>query len=430
MTAIEPFDAVDLIKIKRDGGELSAAQIGWLVDAYTRGYVADEQMSAMTMAIFLRGMVSTEINDLTAAMVNSGERLDFSGLSKVTTDKHSTGGVGDKITLPLAPLVASFGLAVPQLSGRGLGHTGGTLDKFESIPGWRADLSNAEMLAQLEKVGAVVCAAGSGLAPADRKLYALRDITGTVEAIPLIASSIMSKKLAEGTSSLVLDVKFGNGAFMSEFERAKELANVLVRIGNDAGVATRAVLTNMNTPLGLAIGNANEVRESVEVLAGGGPSDVVEVTVTLAEHMLELAGMTGVDVGANLANGKAMDSWRSMVSAQGGDPDAALPVASESHVVTATRDGVVSRMDALPFGIAAWRLGAGRARKEDPVIHAAGIDLAVKPGATVKKGDVVFTLSANDSARFDRALEALDGGWEIGESVIDRGPLIAEVITG
>ena len=430
MTAIEPFDAVDLIKIKRDGGELSAAQIGWLVDAYTRGYVADEQMSAMTMAIFLRGMVSTEINDLTAAMVNSGERLDFSGLSKVTTDKHSTGGVGDKITLPLAPLVASFGLAVPQLSGRGLGHTGGTLDKFESIPGWRADLSNAEMLAQLEKVGAVVCAAGSGLAPADRKLYALRDITGTVEAIPLIASSIMSKKLAEGTSSLVLDVKFGNGAFMSEFERAKELANVLVRIGNDAGVATRAVLTNMNTPLGLAIGNANEVRESVEVLAGGGPADVVEVTVTLAEHMLELAGMTGVDVGANLANGKAMDSWRSMVSAQGGDPDAALPVASESHVVTATRDGVVSRMDALPFGIAAWRLGAGRARKEDPVIHAAGIDLAVKPGATVKKGDVVFTLSANDSARFDRALEALDGGWEIGESVIDRGPLIAEVITG
>lgn len=430
MTAIEPFDAVDLIKIKRDGGELSAAQIGWLVDAYTRGYVADEQMSAMTMAIFLRGMVSTEINNLTAAMVNSGERLDFSGLSKVTTDKHSTGGVGDKITLPLAPLVASFGLAVPQLSGRGLGHTGGTLDKFESIPGWRADLSNAEMLAQLEKVGAVVCAAGSGLAPADRKLYALRDITGTVEAIPLIASSIMSKKLAEGTSSLVLDVKFGNGAFMSEFERAKELANVLVRIGNDAGVATRAVLTNMNTPLGLAIGNANEVRESVEVLAGGGPADVVEVTVTLAEHMLELAGMTGVDVGANLANGKAMDSWRSMVSAQGGDPDAALPVASESHVVTATRDGVVSRMDALPFGIAAWRLGAGRARKEDPVIHAAGIDLAVKPGATVKKGDVVFTLSANDSARFDRALEALDGGWEIGESVIDRGPLIAEVITG
>jgi thymidine phosphorylase len=430
MTGIEPFDAVDLIKIKRDGGQLSTAQIDWLVDAYTRGYVADEQMSAMTMAIFLRGMVSTEINDLTAAMVNSGERLDFSGLSKITTDKHSTGGVGDEITLPLAPLVASFGLAVPQLSGRGLGHTGGTLDKFESIPGWRANLSNAEMLAQLESVGAVVCAAGSGLAPADSKLYALRDITGTVEAIPLIASSIMSKKLAEGTASLVLDVKFGNGAFMSEFERARELAHVLVGIGNDAGVATRAVLTNMNTPLGLAIGNANEVRESVEVLAGGGPADVIDITVTLAEHMLELSGMSGVDVRSHLTNGKAMDTWRAMVSAQGGDPDAALPVASDTHVVVADRDGVVARMDALPFGIAAWRLGAGRARKEDPVIHAAGIDLAVKPGALVKKGDVLFTLSANDPARFDRALEALEGGWEIGESVVDHGPLIAEVITG
>jgi thymidine phosphorylase len=430
MTGIEPFDAVDLIKIKRDGGQLGTAQINWLVDAYTRGYVADEQMSAMTMAIFLRGMVSTEINDLTAAMVNSGERLDFSGLSKITTDKHSTGGVGDEITLPLAPLVASFGLAVPQLSGRGLGHTGGTLDKFESIPGWRANLSNAEMLAQLESVGAVVCAAGSGLAPADSKLYALRDITGTVESIPLIASSIMSKKLAEGTASLVLDVKFGNGAFMSDFDRAKELAHVLVGIGNDAGVATRAVLTNMNTPLGLAIGNANEVRESVEVLAGGGPADVIDITVTLAEHMLELSGMSGVDVRSHLNNGKAMDTWRAMVSAQGGDPDAALPVASDTHVVVADRDGVVARMDALPFGIAAWRLGAGRARKEDPVVHAAGIDLAVKPGALVKKGDVLFTLSANDPARFDRALEALEGGWEIGETAVDHGPLIAEVITG
>jgi thymidine phosphorylase len=429
MTGIEPFDAVDLIKIKRDGGQLSTAQIDWLVDAYTRGYVADEQMSAMTMAIFLRGMVSTEINDLTAAMVNSGERLDFSGLSKKTTDKHSTGGVGDEITLPLAPLVASFGLAVPQLSGRGLGHTGGTLDKFESIPGWRANLSNAEMMAQLGSVGAVVCAAGSGLAPADSKLYSLRDITGTVEAIPLIASSIMSKKLAEGTASLVLDVKFGNGAFMSEFERAKELAHVLVGIGNDAGVATRAVLTNMNTPLGLAIGNANEVRESVEVLAGGGPADIIDITVTLAEHMLELSGMSGVDVRSHLINGKAMDRWRAMVSAQGGDADAALPVASDTHVVVADRDGVVARMDALPFGIAAWRLGAGRARKEDPVVHAAGIDLAVKPGARVKKGDVLFTLSANEPARFDRALEALEGGWEIGESVVDYGPLIAEVIT-
>lgn len=428
MSAIEPFDAVDLIKAKRDSGELSTDQIRWMVDAYVRGVIADEQMSAMTMAILIRGMSRRETNDLTAAMVASGERLDFSTLSRPTADKHSTGGVGDKITLPLAPLVASFGVAVPQLSGRGLGHTGGTLDKFESIPGWRANLSNAEMHEQLERVGAVVCAAGSGLAPADRKLYALRDTTGTVEAIPLIASSIMSKKLAEGTGILVLDVKFGNGAFMPSIERARELAEVLVGIGVDAGVKTRAVLSNMNTPLGFAIGNANEVRESVEVLAGGGPSDVVDLTVTLAEHMLELAGLTDVDVRANLANGKAMDVWRAMVSAQGGDPDVALPVASETHVVTAERDGVITHMDALPFGIAAWRMGAGRARKEDVVIHAAGIDLHAKPGDTVKAGDPVFTLSANDAARFDRALEALDGAWGVGESVIDHGPLVAGVI--
>lgn len=428
MSGIEKFDAVDLIKAKRDAGELSTDEIRWLVDAYVRGVVADEQMSAMTMAILIRGMNRRETNDLTAAMVASGERLDFSGLSWPTADKHSTGGVGDKITLPLAPLVASFGVAVPQLSGRGLGHTGGTLDKFESIPGWRANLTNDEMHAQLEKVGAVVCAAGTGLAPADRKLYALRDTTGTVEAIPLIASSIMSKKLAEGTGVLVLDVKFGNGAFMSTLERARELAEVLVGIGTDAGVKTRAVLSNMNTPLGLAIGNANEVRESVDVLSGGGPSDVVDLTATLAEHMLELAGVTGVDVRANLSNGKAMDVWRAMVSAQGGDPDAALPVASETHVVTADRGGIITHMDALPFGIGAWRMGAGRARKEDLVVHAAGIDLHVKPGDTVKAGDPVFTLSANDSARFERALDALDGAWGIGDSVVDHGPLIAGII--
>ena len=430
MSAIEPFDAVDLIRVKRDGGALSSPQIRWMIDAYTRGVIADEQMSAMAMAILIRGMERRETVDMTNAMVRSGERLDFSGLSKRTTDKHSTGGVGDKITLPLAPLVASFGVAVPQLSGRGLGHTGGTLDKLESIPGWRAALSNDEMMAQLDSVGAVICAAGSGLAPADRKLYALRDATGTVEAIPLIASSIMSKKIAEGTESLVLDVKFGGGAFMREFEKAKELATVLVQIGLDAGVKTRAVLTNMNVPLGLAIGNANEVRESVEVLAGAGPADVIELTVELARHMLELAGITDVDVAENLRNGKAMDSWRAMISAQGGDPDAALPVASEQHVVFADRDGVLATQDALPFGIAAWRLGAGRARKEDAVIHAAGIDLHAKPGDVVTAGDPLFTLSANDSARFERALEALDGAWSIGDAAHDYGSLIAEVVTG
>jgi thymidine phosphorylase len=426
--AVEAFDAVDLIKTKRDGGTLTTPQIDWLVDAYTRGYVADEQMSAMTMAIFLNGMSPSEVKDLTLAMIATGETLDFSGLSKPTTDKHSTGGVGDKITLPLAPLVASFGVAVPQLSGRGLGHTGGTLDKLESIPGWRAKLSNDEFMRQLADVGAVVCAAGAGLAPADGKLYALRDITGTVEAIPLIASSIMSKKIAEGTASLVLDVKHGSGAFLQDPARSRELAEVMVRLGNDAGTKTVALLTNMHVPLGLAIGNANEVRESVEVLDGGGPADVVELTVALAREMLALAGLPDADVEGALQNGSAMDSWRAMISAQGGDPDAALPTARETHVVTADRDGILVKQEALPFGIAAWRLGAGRARKEDPVQHAAGIDLHAKPGDTVRAGQPLFTLSADEPDRFARALEALDGAWAIGDPgspVDDGGPLIA-----
>ena len=428
--AIEPFDTVDLIHTKRDGGALSTEQINWLIDAYTRGYVVDEQMSAMTMAIFLNGMERTEIRDLTLAMIASGERLNFDGLSKRTTDKHSTGGVGDKITLPLAPLVASFGVAVPQLSGRGLGHTGGTLDKLESIPGWRADLSNEEFHRQLEDVGAVICAAGTGLAPADKKLYALRDITGTVEAIPLIASSIMSKKIAEGTSALVLDVKFGSGAFLKDIDQSRELARTMTKLGEDAGVSTTAFLTNMNVPLGLAIGNANEVRESVEVLAGGGPADIIELTLTLARAMLAQAGLPDADVAAALKDGRAMDTWRRMISAQGGDPDAALPTAKETHVVTAPRAGMLVRQQALPFGIAAWRLGAGRARPQDPVQHAAGIDLHAKPGDTVAKGQPLFTLSADEPERFARALEALDGAWLIGEpsELEESGPLVAERI--
>jgi thymidine phosphorylase len=425
---VEAFDVVDLIRTKRDRGTLSKAQLDWLIDAYTRGYVADEQMAAMTMAIFLNGMGREEIRDLTLAMIASGETLSFEGLGKPTTDKHSTGGVGDKITLPLAPLVASFGVAVPQLSGRGLGHTGGTLDKLESIAGWRASLSNEEFYEQLRTVGAVVCAAGSGLAPADGKLYALRDITGTVEAIPLIASSIMSKKIAEGTAALVLDVKFGSGAFMQDPARSRELAETMVQLGQDAGVKTVALLTNMNVPLGLAIGNANEVRESVEVLAGGGPADVVELTLALAREMLALAGQPDADVESALADGRAMDTWRAMISAQGGDPDAALPVAAEQHVVTADRDGILVEQQALPFGIAAWRLGAGRARKEDPVDHAAGIDLHVKPGEAVATGQPLFTMHTSDSARFERATEALKGSYRIGdagEAVQNGGPLIA-----
>ncbi|PRA79537.1 thymidine phosphorylase [Microbacterium sp. MYb66] len=430
MGAIEPFDAVDVIRAKRDGGVVPEAALRWMVDAYTRGYVSDAQMASFAMAIFQRGMERDEIRVLTDAMIASGERMSFASLGKRTVDKHSTGGVGDKITLPLAPLVASFGVAVPQLSGRGLGHTGGTLDKLESIPGWRAALSNEEMFAQMQgDVGAVICAAGSGLAPADKKLYALRDVTGTVEAIPLIASSIMSKKIAEGTDALVLDVKFGSGAFMQDIDRARELARTMVALGTDSGVATTALLTDMNVPLGLAIGNANEVRESVEILAGGGPSDVRELTIALAREMLALAGQSDADVEAALDDGRAMDTWKAMIRAQDGDPDAALPTARETHQVLAPADGVVTRMDALPFGVAAWRLGAGRARAQDPVIFEAGIDLHAKPGDRVVAGQPLFTLSAADDARFARALDALEGSWEIGDEAPATGPIVRERIT-
>lgn len=403
----EPFDAVDVIRTKRDRGRLADAQIDWVVDAYTRGVVADEQMSALAMAILLNGMERAEIARWTAAMIASGERMDFSSLSRPTADKHSTGGVGDKITLPLAPLVAACGVAVPQLSGRGLGHTGGTLDKLEAIPGWRAALSNDEMLQQLEDVGAVICQAGSGLAPADRKLYALRDVTGTVEAIPLIASSIMSKKIAEGTGALVLDVKVGSGAFMKDVEQARELARTMVDLGTDAGVRTVALLTDMSTPLGLTAGNALEVRESVEVLAGGGPKDVVELTLALAREMLAGAGRTDVDPADALADGRAMDAWRRMISAQGGDPDAPLPVARETEQVLAPADGVVVRLDALAVGVAAWRLGAGRARKEDVVQAGAGVELHAKPGAVVRAGEPIMTLHTDTPERFERARAVL-----------------------
>lgn len=430
-THVEAFDAIDVIRAKRDGHAVPEDALRWMVDAYTREYVSDAQMAAFAMAVLLNGMDRDEIRVLTDAMIASGERMSFAELPKTTVDKHSTGGVGDKITLPLAPLVASFGVAVPQLSGRGLGHTGGTLDKLESIPGWRAALSNDELFAQLADVGAVICAAGSGLAPADKRLYALRDVTGTVEAIPLIASSIMSKKIAEGTAALVLDVKFGSGAFMQDPARARELAETMVALGTDSGVATTALLTDMNTPLGLAIGNANEVRESVEVLAGGGPADVIELTLALAREMLALAGQPDADVEAALRDGRAMDAWRRMIRAQGGDPEASLPIARENEVVRAPRGGVIGRMDALPFGIAAWRLGAGRARASDPVVHAAGIDLHVKPGDTVRAGDVVFTLAADDAARFPRALAALEGAWDVVDAADApaRAPIVRERIT-
>ncbi|MCC3282276.1 thymidine phosphorylase [Arthrobacter caoxuetaonis] len=425
----EKFDTVDIIRTKRDRGTLSPEQIDWTIDAYTRGAIADEQMAALNMAILLNGMNREEISRWTAAMIASGERMDFSSLGKPTSDKHSTGGVGDKITLPLAPLVAVFGVAVPQLSGRGLGHTGGTLDKLEAIPGWRAALSNDEMMAQLADVGAVICAAGAGLAPADKKLYALRDVTGTVEAIPLIASSIMSKKIAEGTGSLVLDVKVGSGAFMKNLDDARELARTMVTLGKDAGVNTVALLTNMATPLGLTAGNAIEVEESVEVLAGGGPSDVVELTVALAREMLTAAGQPDADPEAALKDGRAMDVWRRMIKAQGGDPDAALPVAKESETILASADGVLTELDALAVGVAAWRLGAGRARKEDAVQLGAGVRLHAKPGDTVKAGTPLMTLLTDTPEKFDRAKEVLADAATISPAAGAVAPLILDRIS-
>jgi thymidine phosphorylase len=414
------LDAVDIIRTKRDGRALSDAEIDWVIAAYTRGDVADEQMSALAMAILLRGMSAAEIVRWTDAMIASGERLDLSSVPRPTVDKHSTGGVGDKITLPLAPLVAACGAAVPQLSGRGLGHTGGTLDKLESIAGWRAGLSNREFLDQLADVGAVVCAAGDELAPADRKLYALRDVTGTVESIPLIASSIMSKKIAEGSSALVLDVKVGSGAFMKDEADARELARTMVDLGHAHGVRTVALLTDMSTPLGRTAGNALEVQESLDVLAGGGPDDVVELTVALAREMLSAVGLEAVDPADALKDGRAMDVWRAMISAQGGDPDAALPQARERHVVTAPSSGVLSELDALAVGVAAWRLGAGRARKEDPVSAGAGVVLHAKPGDEVHEGQPLFELHTDEPVRFERALAALEGGYAIGSSAPSR----------
>ncbi|MFZ9697076.1 MAG: thymidine phosphorylase [Ilumatobacteraceae bacterium] len=428
---VEPFAAVDVIGAKRDRAELTDAQIDWVVDAYVRGVVADEQMSALTMAILLNEMTDREVHRWTDAMVRSGERLSFAQLGVPTVDKHSTGGVGDKVSLPLAPLVAACGAAVPQLSGRGLGHTGGTLDKLESISGFRAQLTNTEIEEVIRQAGCVICAAGEGLAPADRKLYALRDVTATVESIPLIASSIMSKKIAEGTDALVLDVKTGSGAFMREPDKAKRLAETMVTIGQAAGVKTRALITAMDVPLGLKIGNSLEVEESIEVLAGGGPPDLVALVIRLAEEMLELVGLGDKDPRDALASGRAMDRWRKMVRAQGGDPDAPLPVARHSHVVSSEADGTVQRMDARAFGVAAWRLGAGRSRKEDAVSLGAGIELHVRPGAVVSKGQPLFTLFTDDDSRFETALGVVHEGTEITNDTYNdstRLPLILERI--
>ena len=418
------MNALDVIRAKRDGHELTDEQIDWFIERYTDGTVPDEQAAALLMAIVFRAMTPRELARWTAAMIESGERLDLSALDRPTADKHSTGGVGDKVSLVLAPVIAACGVAMPQLSGRGLGHTGGTLDKLEAIPGWRARLDNDEVIAILRDVGAVICAPGDALCPADRKLYALRDITGTVESIPLISSSIMSKKIAEGTGALVLDVKIGSGSFLADDDLTRELARTMVGIGNDNGVKTVALLTDMEWPLGRAAGNAVEVTESVETLAGGGPPDLVEVTLALAHEMLALVGVDA-DPAAVLRDGRAMDCWRRMIRAQGGDPDAPLAVAGERHVVTADRDGYVRRLDCRAVGNAVWRLGAGRARKEDAVSATAGALCHAKPGERVTKGQAVLELLADDPRRIADALAALDDAIEIGETPPAPRPLIA-----
>jgi thymidine phosphorylase len=409
-------DVVSLIRVKRDNERaLTDAEIGWLFRAYLAGEVADEQMAALLMAIYFNGLDGAELRAWTGEMIASGERLDLSAIARPTVDKHSTGGVGDKVSLILAPLVASCGAAVPMLSGRGLGHTGGTLDKLESIPGFRVALDGGTLREALAKVNAVIVAAGPGLAPADRRLYALRDVTGTVESIPLIASSIMSKKIAEGTSALVLDVKTGSGAFMTDPARAMRLAATMVALGIEHGVRTRALITRMDTPLGRAVGNALEVGEAVAALQGDGPADLMEVTLALAREMLDLAGLPDADPQAAIASGRAYHAWREMVRVQGGDPDAPLPAASEvSAALPAPRTGYLTRLDALSVGVAAWRLGAGRARKEDSVDHAAGIRLLAKPGDYVQEGQPLVELHAKAQSRWADATAALAEAVTVG----------------
>ena len=418
----------DLIYAKRDGGVLNEEQIRWFINAFTKNEIPDEQAGSFLMAVFFQGLNKEELSVWTDAMIKSGEILDLSSVGKPTVDKHSTGGVGDKISLPLCPLVASFGAAVPQLSGRGLGTFGGTLDKMESVSGFNITLSNEKMIQQLKDVGVFITAAGAGLAPADRKMYSFRDVIGTVECIPLIASSIMSKKIAEGTQSLVLDVKAGRGAFMKDFSKAKQLAETMVEIGNKAGVKTVALITQMDTPLGNAVGNALEVSESIDVLNGKGPQDVIEITLALAKEMLQLAGINK-DPATGLKDGTALQVWKKMIIAQGGNPDIEIPVAKKKENVVATQSGYITDLDAYAIGLSAWRLGAGRAKKEDAVSKTAGIICLAKEGDYVEKDQPVLELHIDDSSRLPLAKEALKNAFTIGAEPKEKRKIILERIS-
>jgi pyrimidine-nucleoside phosphorylase len=430
---------VDIIMRKRDGGALSRDEIRFFVSGVTSGSLPDYQASALLMAVLLRGMTPEETAWLTDAMVDSGARVDLSEIPGVKVDKHSTGGVGDKTSLILAPLAAACGVPVPMMSGRGLGHTGGTLDKLESIPGFRVNLSLEEMKEALARVGCAMIGQTSQIAPADKKLYALRDVTGTVESIPLISASIMSKKIAEGIDALVLDVKTGSGAFMKTEADSRRLAESLVSIGNRSGVRTEAVITAMDAPLGCAVGNALEVVECIDVLKGRGPADLVDVSVELAARML-VVGCVAADrsegerrVRAAIASGAGLDRFRRIVEQQGGDPrivddPARLPTAPERHLVHAGSGGFVVRLDAELVGRASVVLGAGRDRVEDPVDPAVGIVVLAKPGAEVREGDPVLELHYRDRTRLQGALALARNAIQLGSSRPHAAPLIvAEV---
>lgn len=404
----------EAVAAKVRGEALSSAQTSALIAGYTRGEVTNATMAEFTRAVMEHGMTRAELRALTRAMVASGTQLDFQHLGKPSVDKHSTGGVGDKITLILAPLVASFGVAVPQLAGRALGHTGGTIDKLEAIAGWKPQLSTEQMMAALADHGCFVASANADLAPADAKLYSLRDVTGTVASLPLIASSIMSKKIAGGASALVLDVKCGSGAFLPSLEQARELARTLVEIGEDAQIQTRALITDMSTPLGLTVGNALEVREALEVLRGGGPSDVRELTLALAREMLDLAGLPDADPASHLDDGTALEYFIRMIRFQSGEPDAPLPVATHQHVLTSAAGGILLSLDARAVGEASWHLGAGRTRLGENVDLTAGIELHAKPGESIQSGDALMTLHLSDPTRLDAALAALEGSYRVG----------------
>lgn len=431
------FTAVELIEDKRDGRSLTGAAIDWLIRSYTDGSVPDYQMSAMAMAVFLNGMSAEELTAWTSAMLNSGETLDLGDIGAPKIDKHSTGGVGDKVSIPLAPLVAACGVAVPMMSGRGLGHTGGTLDKLESIPGFTTQLDPSRFQAILREHGVVLAGQSTSMVPADRMLYALRDATATVESLPLIASSIMSKKLAEGLDGLVLDVKTGSGAFMRDLGRARELATTMVEIGVSHGVKTVALISSMEQPLGNEVGNSNEVQESISVLKGEGPDDVTELTLALGEVMLDLAGIEGGRdrLDEAIVNGAALQKLIDVTRAHGGDPKTVespelLPRGKKEERLIAQREGFVTRCDARTIGIAATRLGAGRERMEDSIDPGVGVTLHAKLGRRVAKGDVLATVHHNSDELWESHRDALATAWEIGDSEPVRSDLIIASIDG